>query len=396
MNKELFRSMQAQLRPSEGARAALTEKLRAGRRRTVPRGRQIAAAACAAVILAAPVYGAVSGRLSWREIVEGFRPGVAAEVQKPHSYVAAGDAACWPAEDAAAEENSTDAGRGDQDMDMAPSELTEAMREAGLSQEDAEAYLAAGWQMTWAKWWKFIHLSEETGDRSLEALLDFSEGEGLAVNTGLAPEEGVDQSAAVAAYQNLMARFEADYGPDAYPAWYGGAYIDGHGGLIVNIVDAYSREGDDKALCLQIQDWAGSDRVGFGSSRYGLGELRRLQDEAFRAMSELGLAVGCGVNEQTGQVELTLSSVTDEALWRLAELDPADDAILVLAGQVPAVDGGAEEPAVSHAIQPGGVVPADEDGAIAWEPQDPQMPCVDEVIQTEPREENTAAYDPLA
>ena len=27
MNKELFRSMQAQLRPSEGARAALTEKL---------------------------------------------------------------------------------------------------------------------------------------------------------------------------------------------------------------------------------------------------------------------------------------------------------------------------------------------------------------------------------
>ena len=172
------------------------------------------------------------------------------------------------------------------------------MLEAGFSQEDAEAYLAAGWQMTWAKWWKFIHLSEETGDRSLEALLDFSEGEGLAVNTGLAPEEGVDQSAAIAAYQNLMARFEADYGPDAYPAWYGGAYIDGHGGLIVNIVDAYSREGDDKALCLQIQDWAGSDQVGFGSSRYGLGELRRLQDEAFRSMSELGLAVGCGVNEQ--------------------------------------------------------------------------------------------------
>ena len=62
MNKELFRSMQAQLRPSEGARAALTEKLRAGRRRTVPRGRQIAAAACAAVILAAPVYGAEIGR----------------------------------------------------------------------------------------------------------------------------------------------------------------------------------------------------------------------------------------------------------------------------------------------------------------------------------------------
>ena len=293
MNKELFRSMQARLRPSEGARAALTEKLRAGRRRTVPRGRQIAAAACAAVILAAPVYGAVSGRLKWREVAESFRPGVAAEVQKPHSYVAAGDAACWPAEDAAAEENSTDAGRGDQDMDMATSELTEAMLEAGLSQEDAEAYLAAGWQMTWAKWWKFHRQSEESGERTLEALLEFSREEGLAVNTGEAPElpGGAyvsDQGEAIMAYQNLTDRFKADYGPDKYPEWYGGAYIDERVGLVVNIAQGY--EPEDKELFFQIQEWAGSDRVSFGSSRESLNYLRFLQDRALAAMEELGLS----------------------------------------------------------------------------------------------------------
>ena len=379
MNRQLLSSMREQMVPSDAAKAALLDALAKPRRRPALPRYATAIAACA--VLAVGVLGyryiaqPLHSYIKWSMLTENFHTGALIIT-----------------------ENDVDSGggEGDRDQVMTSRELRSAMTGAGFSPAEAEDYLSGGWQMTWAKWWKFIHLSEETGDRSLEALLDFSEGEGLAVNTGLAPEEGVDQSAAVAAYQNLMARFEADYGPDAYPAWYGGAYIDGHGGLIVNIVDAYSREGDDKALCLQIQDWAGSDRVGFGSSRYGLGELRRLQDEAFRAMSELGLAVGCGVNEQTGQVELTLSSVTDEALWRLAELDPADDAILVLAGQVPAVDGGAEEPAVSHAIQPGGVVPADEDGAIAWEPQDPQMPCVDEIIQTEPREENTAAYDPLA
>lgn len=324
MNKELFRSMQEQLRPSGAARSALMEKLAAGRKRVA--GRYLALAACAALILAVPVYGAVSGRLRWREIVENFHPGT--EAREPHSYVVVEDAAVRPTDGIAAAES--DAGAGDRE----------------------------------------------------------------AVNTGEAPEEDApSQEEAVMAYQNLMARFAADWGPDAWPEWYGGAYIDEHGGLIVNIVESYSQGEDDKALCLQIQDWAGSDRVGFGSSRYSLGALRRLQDEAFQAMRELGLAVGCGVNEQTGQVELTLSSVTDEALWRLAELDPADDAILVMTGQAASVDDAAEEPAVSHVIQPGGD-PVNEDDAIAWEPQDP-APHVDDVLQPEPEEENTASYDLL-
>lgn len=322
MNKELFRSMQEQLRPSGAARSALMEKLAAGKKRPAPGIQYLAAAVYAALVLIVPVCGAVGNYVTGQDAASDARPAA------PHSYVVLEDAAGRPEDGIAAAESDTGA-----------------------------------------------------GDRE-------------AVNTGEAPEEDApSQEEAVMAYQNLMARFAADCGPGAYPEWYGGAYIDGHGGLIVNIVESYSRGEDDKALCLQIQDWAGSGRVGFGSSRYSLGALRRLQDEAFQAMSDLGLAVGCGVNEETGQVELTLSSVTDEALWRLAELDPADDAILVLAGQAASVDDGAEEPVVSHVIQPGGD-PANEDDAIAWEPQDP-APHVDEIIQPEPEEANTASYDLL-
>ena len=131
------------------------------------------------------------------------------------------------------------------------------------------------------------------GERTLEALLEFSREEGLAVNTGEAPElpGGAyvsDQGEAIMAYQNLTDRFKADYGPDKYPEWYGGAYIDERVGLVVNIAQGY--EPEDKELFFQIQEWAGSDRVSFGSSRESLNYLRFLQDRALAAMEELGLS----------------------------------------------------------------------------------------------------------
>lgn len=375
MNKELFASMQAQMVPSGAARAALEEKLAAPRRERVPAGRYAVLAAClAAVVAAAPVYNFIRDS---RE-VSGDRP---AEITEPHSYVLAEELDCWPAENTAT--GNTDAGNGDQDQDMTPGELADNMLEAGFRQEDVDAYLASGWQMTWAKWWKFYHQSEEGGERTLEALLDFSREEGLAVNTGEAPEMpggayvGVDQGEAVAAYQNLMDRFKADYGPDKYPEWYGGAYIDENAGLIVNIAEGY--EPEDKELYFQIQDWAGSGRVGFGSSRESLNYLRFLQDRAMEAMEELGLPAGCGINEETGMVELTIPEAGQEALWKLAELDPTGS-ILVIVARTAAADGPAEEPvqeapSVSHVIQPGGTpeVPdgtiEDENGVIAWEPR---------------------------
>lgn len=380
MNKELFASMQAQLVPSGAARAALEEKLAAPRKRHVPVGRYAAIAACLAVVAAAmPVYNFIRDS---REIAidpgPGDRP---AAITAPHSYVLADDLACWPAENASAE--STDAGGGDQDQDMTPGELTDNMLEAGFTQEDVDGYLSSGWQMTWAKWWKFYHQSEESGERNLEALLAFSREEGLAVNTGEAPEMpsgayvGVDQSEAVAAYQNLLARFEADYGPDQYPEWYGGAYISERGELMVNIAQGY--EPEDKELYFQILDWAGSGRVSFGSSRESLNYLRFLQERVLEAMEELGLAAGCGINEETGMVELTIPEADKEALWKLAELDPTNS-VLVIVGKAAATDGLAEEPvavapSVTQTVQPGGTpgVPdgaiEDENGVIAWEPQ---------------------------
>ena len=379
MNKELFVSMREQMRPSEEARAALEEKLAAPWKKRVPAGRYAAIAAClAAVIAAAPAYNFIRDSL---EISIDPGPGDRrTEITEPHGYVLADELGCWPAENTAT--GNADAGSGDQDQDMTPGELTDNMLEAGFSREDADGYLALGWQMTWAKWWKFHRQSEESGERTLEALLDFSREEGLAVNTGEAPElpGGAyvsDQGEAIMAYQNLMDRFKADYGPDKYPEWYGGAYIDERAGLVVNIAQGYEPEG--KELFFQIQEWAGSDRVSFGSSREPLNYLRFLQDRALTAMEALGLAAGCGINEETGMVELTLPEADEEALWQLARLDPTN-AILVIVARTAATDGPAEEPvqetpSVSHIIQPGGTpeVPdnaiADEDGVLAWEPQ---------------------------
>ena len=177
----------------------------------------------------------------------------------------------------------------------------------------------------------------------------------------LVREDAAAQEDAAAAYQNLMARFTADWGPGAYPDWYGGAYIDPSGALSVNLVEAH--DSADKTLALQIQDWAGGP-VGFSSVKYSLSYLRRLQEQAFDAMYELGLSVGCSVDEEAGRVVLTLSSVTDEALALLAELDPEDDAILVLAGPFARDRSGVIQPGGEEDLTVDKVISADQPGVV--------------------------------
>ena len=366
MNKELFDSMQKQMTPSPQVRAALTEQLaQPAKKRPTPWMKYGAVAACAALVIG--VYA----------VYQAGKPEGKAAL---HSYVTVDDLTGVVPENATTATGGSEGG--DQDTGMTPEDLTAAMLDAGYTQEEIDEYQSIGYQMTWAKWWKFHRQSEESGERTLEALLEFSREEGLAVNTGEAPElpGGAyvsDQGEAIMAYQNLTDRFKADYGPDKYPEWYGGAYIDERVGLVVNIAQGY--EPEDKELFFQIQEWAGSDRVSFGSSRESLNYLRFLQDRALAAMEELGLAAGCGINEETGMVELTLPEADEEALWQLARLDPTN-AILVIVARTAATDGPAEEPvqetpSVSHIIQPGGTpeVPdnaiADEDGVLAWEPQ---------------------------
>ena len=350
MNRELFASMRSQMKPSPEAQAGLREKLAQAKPERKGGHYRKYAALAACLALAAAVVPAYR-YWKWQRLMQVFQHSATIEMYEPHSYVLADGVGVQTentADTGAVTANESVSCNRDQDQEITPGELTDNMLEAGFTREDVDAYLSGGWQMTWAKWWKFYHQSEESGDRTLEALLDFSREEDLAVNTGDLPGGAyvVDipvQETAAAAYQNLMAQFEKDCGPDKYPEWYGGAYIDENETLVVNIVEG--GEPEDKALFLKIQDWAGTDQISFGNVKYGLGYLRDLQDRAFEAMSELGLAVGCGVNEETGQVELDLSAVTDEALRLLAELDPADDAILVRVGQAAV----AEDTAASEA-----------------------------------------------
>ncbi len=72
----------------------------------------------------------------------------------------------------------------DRDMDMTSEELTSAMLEVGYTQAEVDEYQSIGYQMTWAKWWKFFHSIEANGgDFTLDALKSFSREE-LLINTG--------------------------------------------------------------------------------------------------------------------------------------------------------------------------------------------------------------------
>lgn len=78
----------------------------------------------------------------------------------------------------------SNSGEDDRDMGMTSEELTSAMLDAGYTQAEVEEYQSIGYQMTWAKWWKFVHSIEENGgDFTLDTLKTFSQKE-LLINTG--------------------------------------------------------------------------------------------------------------------------------------------------------------------------------------------------------------------
>ena len=184
-----------------------------------------------------------------------------------------------------------------------------------------------------------------------------------------------------------------------YPDWYGGAYIDSSGWLVVQLVE--DKDPADKSLELQVLDWTGSDQVMFSSCKYSLAQLKELMDQLNalpgQDMKCGDVMAGWGINEEANRIELTLTQVYDPILVVLAELDPDDDAIYVQVGQRATADVGTEDPAVHH-VMPGGVpVPDDEDLAAV-------EPCyVEELPGKLPKEEqrpathvDTPAYDPDA
>lgn len=207
------------------------------------------------------------------------------------------------------------------------------------------------------------------------------------------------QEEAVAAYQNLMAYFAETCGPDGYPDWYGGSYIQGEM-LIVNIVEEF--EPEDKEFFLEIQGWAKSDSVGFGSVKYSYAYLRELQKKADELLLGQGLAVGSGVNEMTGMLEITLPEANEEALALLAQLDPDGESILVEVGAAAVTDElPGEEPAQIGADPDGAdytTEPAEEEPIPepAVEEEEPPRGVVEELPGKLPQfaVSNTPAYDP--
>ena len=393
MNKELFDSMQKQMTPSPQVRAALTEQLaQPAKKRPTPWMKYGAVAACAALVIG--VYA----------VYQAGKPEGKAAL---HSYVTVDDLTGVVPENATTATGGSEGG--DQDMGMTPEDLTAAMLDAGYTQEEIDEYQSIGYQMTWANWWKFVHQQENSeGDDpfNLDSLKVFSQKE-LYVSTGALPApntgdlpggayigDAPSQEEALNAYEELMDRFNG-----VYPDWYGGAYIDSSGWLVVQLVE--DKDPADKSLELQVLDWTGSDQVMFSSCKYSLAQLKELMDQLNalpgQDMKFRDVMAGWGINEEANRIELTLTQVYDPILVVLAELDPDDDAIYVQVGQRATADVGTEDPAVRH-VMPGGVpVPDDEDLAAV-------EPCyVEELPGKLPKEEqrpathvDTPAYDPDA
>lgn len=378
MNHELFSHMQKQMNPSPEVRAALSEKLaRPVKKRPGPWMKYGALAACTALVIGAfPLYQAMKGPDSFytQEILWTHRAGVPL-----HSYVTVEGVTGYVQENATTATGGEDSEGGDRDMGMTPEDLEQAMLDVGYTQEEIDKYQSIGYQMTWAKWWKFVgeqRNSEGDDPFNLDNLKTFSQKE-LFVNTGALPapntgdlpggayigdvpvQEGAED------YQKLMDRFNG-----TYPDWYGGAYLDGSGWLVVQLVE--DKDPGDKSLELQVLDWTGSDSVMFSSCKYSLNQLKELMDR-LNALPDSdpvcrNVMAGWGVDEEANRIELTLTEVNDHVLAILAELDPDDDAIYVQVGRRASVDSAkTEDPAVHHVVPGGATVPDDED-LIADEP----------------------------
>lgn len=388
MNQELFDSMQKQMTPSPEIRAALSEKLaQPAKKRPVPWMKYGAVAACAALVIGGfSVYSLRQNPQAWMLITRNFHHD--AEVQHLHSYVTVEGLTGGVRENATETmTGSGDSEGGDRDMGMTPEDLISAMLDVGYTQEEIDEYQSIGYQMTWVKWWKFVgeqRNSEGDDPFNLDNLKTFSQKELTAPSGALpAPNAGdlpggayigdVPVQAGAEDYQKLM-----DHLNGTLPDWYGGAYLDSSGWLVVQLVE--DKDPGDKSLELQVLDWTGNDNVMFSSCKYSLAQLKELMNRLNALPDEdmkfQDVMAGWGIDEEANRIELTLTQVYEPLLSVLAELDPDDDAIYVQVGQRASHDLGedvrtdsakTEDPAVHHAV-PGGVTVPDDDDLIADEP----------------------------
>lgn len=368
MRHKLFASMKEQLNPSLRSQAELSDALArsapAKGRETHPR-RWAALAACASLVLA--ISGAVAlqdtapqpRQHSYTTVERVFQP-----IREQKNPIDGGG------RDAATQTGGGEGG--DQDAGMTPEELEQAMLDAGYTQEEIKEYQSVGYQMTWAKWWKFVHQQENSeGDTpfNLDTLKIFSQKElnapGGELPGGATVGGDVAVQAGAEAYELLRKGLDGEL-----PDWYGGAYLGSDGALTVLLVA--DKDPGDKSLELQVLEWTGDAGVAFTSARYSLAHLNRLMarlDEELPPLVEEG---GWSVNMVDNRIDLDILFPVDaKVLTLLAELDPGDDAIRVTAYTETAYQTQFEQKAIEDAPAkvklgeepvPGGVMDGDPDG----------------------------------
>lgn len=374
MNKDLFDSMQKQMDPGPEVRAALREKLARPAKRRIPVRRYVAVAACAALVIGGlSVYRLYQDQAKWALIEQNYHRNP--NIQRLHSYVTVEGAAGYGTENTGAliAENGSE--------EVYSSDVPN--RDSGTSDiVDLPGSIVP---------------TENYHSNPVERVPE-------APNTGDLPSGDVPVQEGAEDYQMLMARFNG-----VLPDWYGGAYLDTAGRLVVLLVEG--EDPGDKSLELQVQEWTGSGRVRFGSARYSLNHLKGLMDRLNRLpdvnLKYADVMAGWGIDEENNRIELTLTQAYEPLLSVLAELDPEDDAIYVQVGQWAAAYAGVED---SAPVMPGGTtVPEDDGNLIADEPwvdsvdgaycnverlPEQKQPAV---VQSVPEEDvSTSSYNPGA
>lgn len=332
MNKDLFDSMQKQMRPSPEVRAVLAEKLAQPVKRRIPVRKYAAVAACAALVIGGlSVYSLYQDQARWMLITRNFHRDVIVSTQHLHSYV-----------------------------------LVDGL-DTGISLNGEDAT---------------VEFNEETGAEDIYYSGAPERDSGTPSATETAPAPGRDthdghfyisQDEAIKLYDILWNHFcekysqqEETFNPN-WPDWYGGGYLnndrsDHIARLTLVLVEDY----DTPALRQEIYDFLGSDHVDFQTGKYALSYLLDLQKKISDHPVIREVFASSGTDEENNRLNLTLTEVTDVILMALAELDPDDDAICVQTGRRITLDVAVEDPAP---IMPGGaVVPEDDENLIAIEP----------------------------